>query len=68
VETNVHEVYAAVSKAFGDKAIEAEFGNAVPEVERIALDATLAKNGLDWVPVIDFETGVNITVKSFMSA
>ncbi len=66
IETNVHEVYAAVSRAFGDKAMEAEFGDAVPEVARIALDATRAKDGLDWAPAIDFETGVNITVKSFM--
>ena len=53
---------------FGDKAMDAEFGDAVPEVERIALDSTRAKDGLDWIPLTDFETGVNITVKSFNSA
>lgn len=65
VETNVHEIYAAVAGAFGDKAIEAEFGPEVPEVARIALDCTRAKTGLGWNPTVDFNSGVILTVKSF---
>jgi UDP-glucose 4-epimerase len=65
VETNVREVYDAVSKAFGDRALDAKIGDPVPEVERIALDASHAKKVLGWTPTIDFETGVLKTVKSF---
>ncbi len=65
VETNVHDVYNAVSKAFGDRALEAGFGEEVPEVERIALDASLARTDLGWDPKVDFEDGVIETVKSF---
>jgi UDP-glucose 4-epimerase len=65
VETNVRDVYAAVSKAFGDRALDAKFGDSVPEVDRISLDATHAKNILGWTPTVDFESGVLKTVKSF---
>ncbi|MCX6645373.1 MAG: NAD-dependent epimerase/dehydratase family protein [bacterium] len=65
VETNVRDVYDAVSKAFGDTALDAKIGDPVPEVERIALDASHAKKVLGWTPTIDFESGVLKTVKSF---
>jgi len=65
VETNVHEVYKAVSAAFGDRAMKAELGPAVPEVERIALDYTHAGKELGWNPEVDFINGVHQTVKSF---
>ncbi len=65
IEINVHEVFATVSKAFGDKATESENSPDVLEVGRIALDCTLARNILGWEPKIDFETGVFTTVKSF---
>jgi len=65
VETNVHEVYDAVSKAFGDRAIKAEIGPEVPEVARISLDATLAKIELGWNPSVDFADGVKLTVASY---
>jgi len=64
-ETNVHEVYSAVSIAFGDRALEADLAPEVPEVDRIALDYSLVQRELGWNPVIDFKTGVSITVKSF---
>lgn len=65
VETNVHEVYRAVSDAFGDRALEAESGPAVPEVERIALDCSKARAELGWEPRVDFPTGVKLTARSF---
>ncbi len=65
VETSVHEVYEAVSKAFGDRALPAENAPDVPEVERIALDCAKAKEVLGWEPKTDFETGVLETVKSY---
>lgn len=65
VETNVHEVYNAVSKAFGDRALDAQFSDPVPEVARISLDATRARNELGWEPTVDFESGVQKSVKSF---
>jgi len=65
VEISVHDVYNAVSKAFGDRALEAGFGEEVPEVERIALDASRAKSELGWAPKVDFNAGVIETVKSY---
>ena len=65
VETNVHEVYEAVSRAFGEMALEAESGPAVPEVERIALDCSRAREVLGWEPRVDFATGVKLTVRSY---
>jgi UDP-glucose 4-epimerase len=65
VETNVHEVYAAISDAFGNSAIQAQSGPAVPEVGRIALDCKRAWSELKWSPRVDFKTGVVETVKSF---
>lgn len=65
VETNVHEVYTAVASAFGEKALKAEAGHEVPEVERIALDASRAHKVLGWQPTVDFQNGVKRTVDSF---
>jgi UDP-glucose 4-epimerase len=64
-ETNVHEVYAAVAKAFGDKALPAETAPEVPEVKRISLDNALARRILGWEPKVEFTDGVKITVRSF---
>ncbi len=65
VETNVHEVYDAISTAFGPRALKAQTGPAVPEVGRIALDCGLAQKVLGWRPRFDFETGVRETVRSY---
>jgi len=65
VETDVHEVFRSVSDAFGDMAIEADFGPEVPEVERIALDASHAKRELGWVPTVGFDEGIRRTVASY---
>ncbi len=65
IETNVHEVYDAVSRAFGERALKAQSAPSVPEVGRIALDYSHAKSGLGWEPTVDFPSGVLRTVKSF---
>jgi len=65
VETSVHEVYDAISAAFGDRAVKAEYGPAVPEVDRITLETSRAREILNWKPTIDFADGVKMTVKSF---
>ncbi len=65
VETNVHQVFDAVSSAFGEKALECRFGDEVPEVGRIALDYRLVKGELGWEPSMGFDEGVGVTVKSF---
>jgi UDP-glucose 4-epimerase len=65
VETSVHEVYDAVAKAFGDRALPAESAPAVPEVEHISLDCALARRELGWEPSVEFEEGVRRTVGSF---
>jgi UDP-glucose 4-epimerase len=65
VETNVKEVYEAVSSAFGDKALKAEWAPEVPEVGRISLDSALARMELGWEPRVDFHEGVKRTVRSF---
>jgi UDP-glucose 4-epimerase len=65
IETSVHEVYEAVSNAFGERALAAEFGEEFPEVERIALDSSRASEELGWEPRVDFATGVRETVKSY---
>jgi len=65
VETNVHEVYDAISRAFGSGAVKAQTGPAVPEVGRIALDCGLAQKVLGWRPKFDFKTGVRETVRSY---
>lgn len=65
VEINVLEVLDIVSKAFGDRVIPAENAPEVPEVDRVALDSTKARTELGWEPLVDFETGVMETVKSY---
>ena len=65
VETSVHEVYDAVAKAFGDRALPAESAPAVPEVEHISLDCALARRELGWEPSVEFEEGVRRTVQSY---
>ena len=65
VETSVREVYDAVAKAFGDRALPAESVPAVPEVEHISLDCALARRELGWEPSVEFEEGVRRTVGSF---
>jgi UDP-glucose 4-epimerase len=64
-ETNVKEVYDAVSNAFADKALQAEWVAEVPEVGRISLDASLARAELGWEPKVEFADGVKMTVRSF---
>jgi UDP-glucose 4-epimerase len=64
-ETDVDEVYDAVSKAFGDKALPAEHAPAVPEVGRISLDYANARKILGWEPTVEFADGVKMAVKSF---
>jgi UDP-glucose 4-epimerase len=65
VQTDVHEIYNVVSKAFGDKALAYESAPEVPEVENISLDCSLARRELGWEPSVDLEEGVRRTVRSF---
>lgn len=64
-QTDVHEIYNAVSKAFGEKSLPYESAPAVPEVEHISLDCAMAKRELGWEPSVDIEEGIRRTVRSF---
>lgn len=65
VQTNVHEIYNAVSRAFGNRALPAEFGPAVPEVRHISLDCTNARKILGWEPEVELMEGIKRTVRSY---